>query len=189
MADFDIFSPGDRFDSRDVIERWEELDRDHGALQDAVDEAAGHLEDAQTKVEETKARIQAMEDAGDMESEDYEEEQGNFTIYENELAENEEALKEAEKDLEEWTDYEEWFQLKEFVEEAENVTDWIHGAMFIADDSFEDYAREFAEDIGAIKRDMAWPCNHIDWKAAAEQLQADYQEYTVNGSTYWVQQS
>lgn len=58
---------------------------------------------------------------------------------------------------------------------------------FIADSHFEDYARELAEDIGAIKRgrDMDWPCNRIDWEMAAEDLQQDYSQVEVDGETYW----
>ncbi len=198
MADFDINSPGDMFDSRDVIERWEELDSDHGALQDAIDEAAetvetwkGSLEDAEGDLQEAQRILDDMDpDTSGYGSAEIDRDSAADEVerLKRELAENEEALKNAETEMETWTDYEEYAALKAFVEEAENVTDWNHGATFIADDYFEDYAREFASDIGAIKRDMQWPLNCIDWKKAAEQLQADYQEYTVNGDTYWVQQ-
>lgn len=200
MADFDIFSPGDIFDSRDVIKRWDELDSDHGALQDAIDEAAGSVEQWQEALEEARTSLAFREDAlseaeasgdedeiSEAESE-YDDANDEVTRLERELAENEEALKDAEKAMEEWEDYEEYAALKEFVEDAENVTDWNHGATFIADDYFETYAREFADDIGATKRDAQWPLNCIDWAKATEQLQADYQEYNVNSTTYWVQQ-
>jgi len=199
MADFDINSPGDVFDSRDVIKRWDELDSDHDALQDAIDEAAGMVEqwqDSLAQAERDAEEAQGILDDMDPDTDGYgsaeidrDDADDEVTRLKNELAENEEALKDAEKAMEEWDDYEEYAALKEFVEDAENVTDWNHGATFIADDYFETYAREFADDIGATKRDAQWPLNCIDWAKAAEQLQADYQDYNVNGTTYWVQQS
>ncbi|RJQ46850.1 MAG: hypothetical protein C4534_02050 [Gaiellales bacterium] len=49
---------------------------------------------------------------------------------------------------------------------------------------FAEYARELAEDIGAISGDLQWPLDHIDWDAAAEQLKSDYTELEIEGSTY-----
>jgi hypothetical protein len=64
--------------------------------------------------------------------------------------------------------------------------DWRGGAGLIRDSYFEDYAREFAEDIGAIQRDADWPANRIDWAAAADDLKMDYTEVTFDGVAYWV---
>lgn len=55
----------------------------------------------------------------------------------------------------------------------------------IADSYFEDYARQFAEDIGAVGRGMSWPLGHIDWEAAAEALQMDYTCIDYGGVDYW----
>jgi len=76
--------------------------------------------------------------------------------------------------------------LKELAEEGESsFSDWEHGIGLIRDSYFEDYARSLAEDIGAIKADMDWPCNCIDWKQAAEELQQDYTSIEFDGVTYW----
>jgi len=53
-------------------------------------------------------------------------------------------------------------------------------------DEFEEYAEELAGDLGCIPADAKWPCNHIDWKAAAEELRVDYREITFDGTTYLV---
>lgn len=54
----------------------------------------------------------------------------------------------------------------------------------IADDHFPDYAREFAEDIGAVSRENAgWIV--IDWNATAKGLKQDYNSVDYDGSTYW----
>lgn len=65
-----------------------------------------------------------------------------------------------------------------------------HGAWYpitlINDTHFEDYARELAEDTGAIDRDAGWPNNFINWTEAAEALQGDYTSVDFDGETYWV---
>lgn len=64
--------------------------------------------------------------------------------------------------------------------------DWIYGAAFIREDSFQEYAQELAEDIGAINRDLSWPLNCIDWEQAAEALAMDYTTVEYDGHTYYV---
>ena len=77
--------------------------------------------------------------------------------------------------------------LKSLEEDAEGYCpDWRHGASLIRDTYFEEYARQLAEDIGAIDRNATWPACHIDWEAAAEALQQDYTSVEFDGVTYWV---
>lgn len=48
--------------------------------------------------------------------------------------------------------------LKALAEEATGYSgDWKYGATLIRDSYFEEYARELAKDVGAIKDDMSWP--------------------------------
>lgn len=56
----------------------------------------------------------------------------------------------------------------------------------IAEKYFEEYAEEFANDIGAINRDAHWPLSHIDWKQAADALKEDYTEFKLGGRTFYV---
>jgi hypothetical protein len=56
----------------------------------------------------------------------------------------------------------------------------------IAEQDFEAYAQELAEDIGAIDRNANWPLNHIDWEAAANELKQDYMSVEFDGETYLV---
>lgn len=62
--------------------------------------------------------------------------------------------------------------------------DW-YPVTLVRDSYFEDYARELAEDIGAIPDDARWPCTCIDWEKAASQLQQDYSTVEYDGVTYW----
>lgn len=55
----------------------------------------------------------------------------------------------------------------------------------ILDDYFEDYAKQLAEDIGAIPRDLDWPACHIDWDAAADSLKMDYATVEYSYCTYY----
>jgi len=71
--------------------------------------------------------------------------------------------------------------------EAEGyAADWRHGEALIRDTHFEDYARELADDIGAVPADATWPNNCIDWAEAARQLQQDYTSVDFAGVTYWI---
>lgn len=59
------------------------------------------------------------------------------------------------------------------------------GITLVHDKYFEQYAQQFAEDIGAIDRDPKWPYEHIDWTAAAEALQMDYTSVDISTEEYW----
>lgn len=82
---------------------------------------------------------------------------------------------------------EEYAKLQALCDEAEDyASDWKYGATLIRDSHFEDYARELAEDTGAVSRDAQWPLQHIDWTAAADELKQDYTSVEFDGVTYWV---
>ena len=71
-------------------------------------------------------------------------------------------------------------------EEASGCADWHHGEALVRDSYFEQYARELAEDIGAIPKDAPWPARCIDWEQAVRELQQDYTSANFDGVTYWV---
>ncbi len=62
--------------------------------------------------------------------------------------------------------------------------DW-YPVTLVRDSYFEDYAREFAEDVGAIPSDCKWPCTCIDWGQAADELRQDYSSVEYGDETYW----
>jgi len=77
--------------------------------------------------------------------------------------------------------------LRKFASQAEGyAADWRYGETLIRDSYFEEYARELADDIGAIPRDAGWPTTCIDWEQAARELQMDYTSVNFDGVTYWV---
>jgi hypothetical protein len=82
---------------------------------------------------------------------------------------------------------EEYTKLAALAEDGENYSsDWTHGATLIRDSYFQDYAKDLAEDIGAIDRNASWPLGCIDWEAAADELKSDYSAIEFDGVTYWV---
>lgn len=84
-------------------------------------------------------------------------------------------------------DAEELESLKTLAEVGEDASsEWHHGATLIRDSFFAEYARDLAEDIGAISRNTQWPLNCINWDRAAEELQVDYQDVDFDGETYWI---
>lgn len=77
--------------------------------------------------------------------------------------------------------------LRALAEEAAGCAgDWQHGEALIRWSYFKTYAEELAEDIGAIGRDVQWPLGHIDWEAAADELQIDYASVDFDGVEYWI---
>ena len=101
-----------------------------------------------------------------------------------------EAIEESEDE----DDIEERDELKALLDELDGGggdEEW-RGSWYpitLIDDSFmEEYAKEFAEDIGAIGaigRDMPWPTNCIDWKWAIDEFKMDYSTVEFDGRTYW----
>jgi len=69
------------------------------------------------------------------------------------------------------------------IEKIENgVNDFSDGEMLIDEDNFQDFAKEYAEEMG--KNLDEWPYDCIDWSEAANALKSDYTEYRYNGCTY-----
>jgi len=62
--------------------------------------------------------------------------------------------------------------------------EWPDGIGFIADEAFEDYAQDLAEDCGYVDRDNSM-ASYIDWAAWARDVQMDYCSADLCGYTYW----
>ena len=98
------------------------------------------------------------------------------------------AVKDAESSLEAaqeafWDIEDELAELEELERE---ISDFRHGETMIPVGDFENYAQEYANDIGAIGRNASWPLNYIDWEQAASELQMDYTEVSYQGESYYV---
>jgi 3-methyladenine DNA glycosylase/8-oxoguanine DNA glycosylase len=154
----DVNNREDYIDSRDVIARIEELEGEREELTGACDEARREFDERDTDDSEAGDKLR-------------------------------EAIDRACDALADWeSDYaDELRKLKSLQDQAEGYSeDWHHGATLIRDSYFEDYARQYADDMGAINAQASWPNNCIDWKRAASELQMDYTSVDFDGVAYWV---
>jgi hypothetical protein len=105
------------------------------------------------------------------------------------LAERLEELESRDADVytsipEEPLDEDERAELAELQILRNDVSEFDDGATLIREDDFESYARELAEDIGAIPLDASWPLTCIGWEQAAQELAHDYSTVTYDGE-HW----
>ena len=168
----DISNTQDIMDSRDIIERFEELTGERQALEDDLESAKSELEDAEAEL------VEAESEGRDPEK---------FEADVERLKREVEAAKESLESWDKSNDADDLKALDDLCKQGESYADdWAHGATLVRDTYFEEYAQEFAEDIGAIDRNAGWPACHIDWAAAAYALKQDYCQIEFSGETYWV---
>jgi len=63
---------------------------------------------------------------------------------------------------------------------------WRQGETLIRDSYFGDYAREFADAIGAVDKHVSWPHTCIDWDLAASELLQECTPVDFDGVKYWI---
>ena len=76
--------------------------------------------------------------------------------------------------------------LKALAEEAGSSPDFTFGETLIADSYFEEYAKELAEELGYLSKEVHWPHTAIDWGKAAEELKQDYFSLEFAGEIFWI---
>lgn len=152
----DISNRDDIIDSSDVIARIDELESELEALNEAVEEAATALADADAEVDDMETLNGEYEDA-------------------------QQALKDWND--EEGIELE---NLRALAEEAEGYSDdWRHGATLVRDSYFSEYAQELVQDIGDMPNGIP-SYIVIDWEATADNIKADYTSVDFDGVEYWV---
>jgi len=63
------------------------------------------------------------------------------------------------------------------------------GISLIADEYFEKYAQQLADETGLVDPLPRWLYNSIDWSQAAQRLQANiYTSVEIEGQTFWYRQ-
>jgi hypothetical protein len=169
----------DTIDSRDVIERLEELESEVEDLNSDIERAQTALDAAQTALDAAQTAFDAARDDEAVQTA-LEDAQDTRDHARDGLDSSKIALDEWKSDRQDELD-----ALRALAEEGEaECSDWAHGETLIREDCFAEYAKQFADDIGAIDRNAKWPLNHIDWDAAADELRGDYTELTFDGETY-----
>ena len=154
----DFSNMDDFIDSRDVISRIDELS-------DEIDEMNGH----EIRPTGTRDVWEVREDSD-----------GEWTLVDGHHASEGDARDEyTEEQVAE-------LDVLEALQDEAGGGDWEYGATLIRETYFEDYARQLAEDIGAIDPNATWPANCIDWEQAARELQMDYTSVDYDGEEYLI---
>lgn len=78
---------------------------------------------------------------------------------------------------------EELRDIEAFLEEG--TSEFQYGETLVLDSYFEDYARDLADDVCEMPKDLRWPFTCIDWEKAAEELKQDYTYAELGSYTYW----
>jgi uncharacterized protein YPO0396 len=147
-------------DSRDLQERLDELEGLENILNEANEALSKFHND--TVVPES--------DADDRDE------------YDTALEELEQAVEDAEDDF----GTSEKGELEELRDLADEVSEWEYGAILVHENYWVDYCKELCEDIGDIPKNLpAYIENNINWESVAQDLSADYSQYTYQGETYF----
>ena len=109
----------------------------------------------------------------------------NFPHYE-EMTESFEDIRFEEEEIESWKEYyEDELQEIEAINSIENElgSEFEYGVTLVDVDDWEEYVKEFLEDIGYIPKDFpSWI--EIDWEATANNVKQDYSEIEYQGTIY-----
>ena len=171
----------DVIDSRDVIAKVEDIESSITDNENDLEEGIAELDRLEEELEKINAQI--MDDDGS----------DDDALLEVKIArdEHETALAQQADEIDELRDdikdlEEKLKPIKEFAEEGEGYGDWEHGETLIRESYWVEYVQQLAEDIGSVSSDAAWPYNHIDWEAAADELLIDYTTLDFDGETYYM---
>lgn len=81
---------------------------------------------------------------------------------------------------------EELDKIEGLIQEIEGYSgDRIGDVALYADHYFPEHAKQYADDVHDLERQTRWPFNHIDWRAAADDLKADYTSIEIGSTEYW----
>jgi uncharacterized protein (UPF0335 family) len=147
----------DVIDSRDIIERLEELESERQDLVDAISDAQDEFNAAEDDAPEIRALLETMLIHAITALNDWD----------NDNADELKALQALAKEGEDYAE------------------DWDHGATLVRESYFTDYCEELVSDIGDMPRKIPGYIV-IDWEATADNLKADYTEIDFDGVTYLV---
>lgn len=163
-------------DSRDIIERLEELQSDRESEVESLQEAVDSLKE---EIEEAKQ---------DVENADSEEDEESRLKAQETLDALEEKLDEANETLEEYEfdDQSELDALEVINEEGEGYTsDWRHGETLINESYWKEYVQDLLADLGELPKDLP-SYIEIDWEKTADNLAADYTTIEWDGVSFYI---
>lgn len=159
-------------------------------LQEEIDDLEAQIEDLEDEIESKETEIEELQAELDGKASDLSDATEVEEIYAikaagDELQEQIETLREdiagiqSQINLLKEEDLDPILELKNDMSHSE----WKDGVTLIPEGEFEDYARELAEELGAVDTDT-WPGRCIDWELAAHELAADYSCVTFRDEDY-----
>ena len=159
-------------DSRDIIERIDELTGDFQALVDDI-------EAAETD-EEREMAFSALS--------------AWLIRHTNTVPDLKTTEEIAFDDVSEWAESDDAHELKALLalaDEAECSPGWSYGETLIHEDYFTDYIEELINDCYELPKEFNsgdWPWRHmtIDYVAAADEAKQDYMEVNFDGASYYI---
>lgn len=154
----DISNSEDILDSRDIIERINELERERDNWQEDNELPDYIPGDSEKDLERIKA-------------EKWTDEQSDKWTEWDESEEGEELK-----------------ALLKLQDEAEGyASDWIYGATLIRKTYFVEYCKDLVNDIGDMPKNLpGYIENNINWQGVADDLEIDYTEVDYDGVEYLV---
>lgn len=162
------FNWGDEtINSRDIINKYDDLQEEYDSLVEALEEANDALKEYNEENPDGEDPAEA-----------------------DELVENIKDAQEALNDFNSSFDKDELDTLREIVKQGEDSSDWGDEAL-IHEDNFTDYIKNLIEDCYEMPEEFEsghWPYNHItlDFEGAAEEAKVDYIEIDADGHTYYI---
>lgn len=162
----DDWGTDDVIDSRDIIERHQELE---------------------TEYDDLKIDLEVAQEARDTYYAANPDDEGKHDPSREYLVD----VADATRRLTEWvSEYlAELEAIRTIVKQGESYGDWQYGETLIKEDWFEAYTHELINDCYPSINELRsndWPYRHItiDIEAAADELKGDYTEVELNGYTY-----
>lgn len=165
----------DLLDSRDIIERIEELESEQDSYVEEYEEAK---EEADELAEEKGGEWVATERLCDAIN-------ALSTYWDLTPEEIDDAVAGFRNPEDGFNGDEELHILKRLADQLEGYGDWSHGETLIRYDYFEEYVEEMLKDCGDLPKDIPWYIK-IDWEATAENIKVDYTEADFDGVTYYM---
>ncbi len=164
----------DLLDSRDIIERIEELEGEQDSYVEEYEEAKEEAEELAEERGEWEP-TERLTDATNALS----------RYWDITPEEVDDAVAGFRNPADEFNGDEELHSLKKLAEQLEGYGDWEHGETLIRKSYFVEYVEDLLKDCGDLPKDIPWYIS-IDWEATARNLKIDYTEASFDGVTYYM---
>lgn len=158
----------DLLDSRDIIERIEELESEQDSYVEEYEEAKEEADELGEPTERLTNAINALSEYWGCNPEEVDDWVAGFR-----------------NPADEYNGDEELYHLKKLADQLEGYGDWEHGETLIRYDYFTEYVEDLLKDCGDLPKDIPWYIK-IDWEETARNIKMDYTEGDFDGVTYYM---